>query len=128
MKTLILKRTTSSEAGTFGMFLNAETLVPICLSLEKPWRFNEKEKSSIPLGVYVCKRIDSKKFSVADVPGRRGIQIEIFNREPESRGCIAPGTSFLREHGVVVGIGQSELAFGILNTHIVGDEFLLRVE
>lgn len=129
MKQFDLKRVTYSTRGTFGVLVDSQTLFPIALTLEKPWRDNEREVSCIPGGLYLCKLQDNgEKISVFNVPNRDGIQIETFNYEHQSKGCIALGQALMRENGVVVGVSSSKEAFNILLDAVGKNEFVLKVQ
>ena len=71
---------------------------PFCLTLELPWMNNEKEKSCIPKGEYLCKRIKSphfgEVFQVMDVPNRDNILIHKANWTTDLLGCIGIGEQF----------------------------------
>lgn len=88
----ILKRTYHAD-GTNGTIYYQG--VPICHSIELPWRNNERGVSCIPEGVYELKLRFTDHFGrhylVKDVPGRTMILVHPFNHAvKESRGCIAP--------------------------------------
>lgn len=128
MKQIELQRVCFSPKGTFGVFIDSNTCLPIAFSLEKPWLDNKREISCIPCGTYVCKmKEDGKKILVGNVPGRDGIQIEVFNYEEQSKGCIAAGMELLRKDGVVVGVARSQEAFNLLLDSVGKTEFSLMV-
>ncbi|SRR5260221_10959694 len=94
----ILKRLTKdSEIPTFGVLFH-EGQIPFALTLERPWRNNERGVSCIPIGTYTCKRIQSPKFGntfqVMSVPGRNAIEIHKGNIEDNTHGCILIGEQF----------------------------------
>ena len=72
MKTLVLKRISRSNVATHGVLILNNR--PVCVTLEEPWRDNEKLKSCIPTGVYHCVKYNGTKhknvFFVQDVPLR----------------------------------------------------------
>ena len=96
MKHLILNRTTlqSDPTGTLGeLILNGKI---ICQTLERPWKDNAPEVSCIPVGEYICKRVNSPKFGetfeVTEVPNRTHILFHSGNDAiRDSRGCILLG-------------------------------------
>lgn len=88
----ILKRTYHAE-GTNGTIYHQG--IPICKSIELPWRNNERGQSCIPEGRYELKLRYTDRFGrhylLKDVPGRQLILMHPFNHAlKESRGCIAP--------------------------------------
>lgn len=95
------------------MFVDAER-IPICLSLELPWRENAKNISCIPLGIYTCSPEWNSDYGrhiyrVHNVPDRSGILIHPYNLVSEARGCIAPGMAFdpVKGYPGVTGSGVS---------------------
>lgn len=90
---------TSEEYGTFGALL-IEFTAPFA-TLEPPWRNNQpwngdhNEVSCIPLGNYICKKVDHRRFGetfeVCDVPNRTGILFHVGNYRIDTVGCILPG-------------------------------------
>ena len=69
-----------------------------CKTLELKYRDNQKNISSIPKGIYTCKRRFSIKFGwvyeVQNVKGRSGILIHSGNTFFDIQGCILLGDSF----------------------------------
>lgn len=68
----------------------------IFYSLELPYKNNEKNISSVPLGSYQCVRHWSRKFpyqhlQLLDVPNRSGILIHAGNTVKDTTGCILIG-------------------------------------
>jgi hypothetical protein len=96
MKTLILKRQSTFEDGTFGVLLDG--VRPFAVTLERQWLDNKKNESCIPEGEYVCRRVISPRFGetfeVTDVPNRTYILFHKGNIEEHSRGCILIGEQF----------------------------------
>lgn len=93
---LILVRTYFPE-GTNGV-LQCEGKT-ICLTIELPWRNNEKRVSCIPEGNYVLKKRFSAKFKWhLEVIGVSGRSLILFhpanNAQRELHGCIAPVTKY----------------------------------
>ena len=72
---MILKRVEHSDKCTRGVLIHEDEI--IALTLENPWRDNTPNISCIPIGTYLCKRVDSPKFGdtfeVSDVSGRTHI-------------------------------------------------------
>lgn len=91
---LILSRTYFPD-GTNGK-LEVEGKL-ICLTIELPWKENEKRVSCIPEGKYFIRKRYSKKFEyhleVLDVKNRSFILFHPANNaQKELNGCIAPVT------------------------------------
>lgn len=82
--------------GTFGVFLDDD--IPFCVTLELPWKNNERGKSCIPADSYICKRVDSPKFGdtfeVQKVPGRSLIRFHSVNIPKDTHGCIGLAEMF----------------------------------
>lgn len=100
-----LARVSYTVYGTFGVLLRetrgfAEERInlPFCVTLENPWIDNLPNVSCIPLGLYLCKRIDSPKFGdsfeVTGVEGRTHIIFHKGNMELDTKGCILLGRAF----------------------------------
>lgn len=69
--------------------------IPLCKTIELPWRNNERGQSCIPEGRYELKLRYTERFGrhylVKHVANRQMILIHPFNHAlKESRGCIAP--------------------------------------
>lgn len=101
-----LIRVSSSVDFTIGSLgING---VPVCWSLELPWRNNEREVSCIPEGSYSAKKERHHKFGdvlrISGVPERDGILVHIGNYLKDTRGCILPGIQLgnLHDGGVEV--------------------------
>lgn len=101
MPDMVLSRAPSSAFGTFGM-LRVES-VPFAVTLERRWENNRpsvegKPGSCIPVGRYLCKRVQSPKFGntfeVTGVPGRSKILFHKGNLDDDSHGCILVGEQF----------------------------------
>lgn len=92
----IIKRIAETKDGTFGVLLDNGQ--PIALTCENQWFDNEINKSCIPLGSYVCQRVESPRFGetfeVIAVPNRSHILFHKGNTEDDTRGCILLGEQF----------------------------------
>jgi len=113
-------RLRSTQKVTMGALLVNSKLM--CFTLEPPWRMNEKGKSCIPVGEYVCQKYRSKKFETMclklfDVYGRENIAIHPGNSVEETKGCILPGlmTGGLHNNETVL---QSRLALDTIVTNL----------
>lgn len=84
----------------------------LCLTLEPPWKNNERKVSCIPAGVYVCKQRKSEKakgmtFEVMNVPGRSSILFHPGNTVMDTEGCILVGMQvgdWLSPHSVALSL------------------------
>lgn len=108
--TFDIKRVSPLHDATLGVMLDQDN-VPVCLTTELPWKFNRPFVSCIPPGLYEAIKVLSPSrgyevFQFVEVPDRSSIQIHIANAgtrvigdlgETELQGCIAPGTSYLRD-------------------------------
>lgn len=102
MRTINLKRSTSTEDGTFGV-VTLDDNITTFNSLELPWKDNDSSISCIPTGTYLCNWINSPKhgpcYEVMDVPNRSMIEIHSANfagdiakgKLSQLLGCIALG-------------------------------------
>ena len=101
MKVFTIKSFPSTKEGTFGVMFEPNKegeLIPFCLTLERKWLNNEKGKSCIPRGEYLCRRVQSQKFGdtfeVTAVPNRSEILFHKGNLDDDSHGCILVGEMF----------------------------------
>lgn len=91
---LYLHRSYYAE-GTNGVLTVNTDPVPLCFTIELPWRDNRKNQSCIPAGTYQLKLRYSPRFKwhlhVQRVPGRSLILFHPANHAMlELQGCIAP--------------------------------------
>ena len=130
MKYLTLKRLTLNESFTFGVFSDSETCIPLCVSLELPWKNNDSFVSCIPTGEYNVVKYSSDKyrdcFQILDVPGRDGVLIHTGNTTEDTTGCPLTGTSFgmLKNKPAVLG---SKNALDIIKVWANNNSFRLKV-
>ena len=107
LKEINLVRGNYHEKGTTGQ-LNDETGAKICLTLEEPWKDNQKGISCIPEGRYRCTRYISPKLKrrgskdpevilLHDVPNRSYVQIHVGNTLEDVKGCIMTGENMARK-------------------------------
>lgn len=93
---LKLVRVTTGTDGTFGVLIKDG--VPLCVTLELPWRDNERSISCIPEGQYEIFPVNSPRFGrtfqVAAVPGRSNILFHAGNTIDDTSGCILLGQSY----------------------------------
>ncbi|MCK5612062.1 hypothetical protein KAR91_59880 [Candidatus Pacearchaeota archaeon] len=123
MTHIILNRVAQSKAGTYGtLILNH---IPLCVTLELPWKDNEQDISCIPNGVYGCSRYTSERrgkvWKVHDVPNRTDILFHKGNYISEILGCILVGRAFTSK-----GIAYSRDALAELNKKLP-DSFALSI-
>lgn len=68
------------------------------VTLEPPWHNNQEDISCIPVGQYLCQRIESphfgETFEVTGVPHRTHILFHKLNLITETKGCIGVGEEF----------------------------------
>ena len=110
-----------SDTCTSG-YIAAEGKI-ICYSLEKPWKGNAPEISSIPAGTYTASlRYDHKdrwRVELKDVPGRKNIQIHIGNTPADSKGCILVGAKLNPD---LCSVQDSAVAYRALKKAFYGTE------
>lgn len=124
MKTILLKTIHENIHGTFGVMIGMSDQMILCVTLEKNWRNNEQNISCIPPGLYHCEWNPKQGvFEVLDVPGRTEIQIEGFNYESESLGCIGVATTLTYR-----GILNCEGAMIDIRDYTDCEPFYLKVE
>ena len=129
MKFLHLVRVGQSDAGTFGVLVYEH--VPFAVTLERPWKENQANISSIPAGDYRCKRVDSPKFGntfeITDVPGRSHVLFHKGNRTADTLGCVLVGESFATDKKIPI-IADSSGGYAEFKALLINeDEFLLRI-
>jgi len=117
MKTLIIRRITTGENGTFGALVFENT--PFAVTLEREWLDNRPSTgnipgSCIPEGEYYCERVNSPRFGntfeVTDVFNRSHILFHKGNLDDDSRGCILVGEEY-GKFGVDNGIKSSKAGY-----------------
>lgn len=91
-----LIRIADNRIASYGVLIHDRT--PFAVSLERPWRNNERNVSCIPPGTYECRRVKSPRFGetfqVMDVPGRSQILFHKGNIDADTHGCICVGEAF----------------------------------
>lgn len=121
-RSLVLVRDKRTERCTLGkLCLDG---VPVCDTLELPWRENKSQISCIPCGTYpvVFREDPGSKYAyrhlhVQDVPGRSWILVHIGNYPEDTLGCILPGMTRGRDY-----VGHSGDAFNKLMALLEGSE------
>ena len=96
-----LKRLSRTPTATYGMLEVCDGPIVIfkCVTLELPWRNNQKNISCIPAGEYPMDFEWSNSFKrdlweLKEVPGRSEVKIHAANYYEQLRGCIALGSAF----------------------------------
>lgn len=76
-----------------------DVIIHTAVSLELPWRNNQKNISCIPARNYCCSKRYSQKHGhhliIEDVPNRSYILFHPFNHINETEGCIGVGSHFV---------------------------------
>lgn len=97
MQRITLKRAFEVDGATLGVL--AAPGIEL-LTLELPWRNNEKLRSCIPLGKYLIQRHRSPNFGecfeVIGVPNRDDILFHAGNVPSDTHGCILLGLQYGR--------------------------------
>lgn len=108
---LHLVRIFDNGEATYGCLVHEGR--PRWLTVELPWRNNERKVSCIPPGDYPCMRYKSYQhgdtYLVTEVPGRSLIMFHPGNSSVDTKGCILPGMEFSRV-GESWGIARSRKA------------------
>jgi hypothetical protein len=94
-------RTIDTGTQTNGVLyvIDGEKILFECVTMELPWKDNERRVSCIPTGEYKAVKHRSPKFGeslwIKDVPNRAEILIHPANHARQLLGCIAPGQKLL---------------------------------
>jgi len=98
----VLKRVVENNFCTLGVFLKDD--IPVCLTLELPWRFNQVDISCIPRGVYKCEKYISARhgncIAIHNVVNRSGILFHSGNDHRDTEECVLSGTESLTIKGI----------------------------
>ena len=94
---MIIKRVSYLPEGTFGVII--QDGIPFALTGELPWLNNLPQKSCIPIGKYICKRVNSPKFgNTFEITGVKGRTNILFHKgnvpKKDSKGCVLIGEQF----------------------------------
>lgn len=114
---LYLTRVQALDTGTYGV-LHVVGQAPFCVTLELPWRDNQRRVSSIPDGHYRCARVNSPKFGdtfeITGVPGRSHVLFHAGNDTGDTEGCVLVGNQYADLDGDGVrDIGASRIAWNV---------------
>ena len=119
---ITLLRTHMTDTETVGVLCHNG--IPLCFTLEVPWRDNHQNESCIPPGMYSLTRFVSEQHGVTlqveDVPHRTGILFHCGNRCTDTKGCILVGQEFAKlppTHGVV--LYDSRKAFDLYISELI---------
>ncbi len=122
-----LRRVARTSNETFGVMVRNE--VPLCVTLEPEWWFNEKNRSCIPPGTYLCTPVTSPNYGKTweiVVPGRELVRFHWGNRDDQTRACPLLARRYSGErHGLDV--LESKLAIEQFRGAQPWEEFELRV-
>lgn len=137
MTRLLLVRAQSTEQGTPGMLMH-EQGGRLALTLELPWKDNQRRRSCIPTGQYPVRLVQVPKhglvYCVGHVPGRDSILIHTGNvagdvekgLESDVLGCILVGEKRGYRRGQVA-IFDSRTAFRKFMAEMNGRPFTLEI-
>jgi hypothetical protein len=96
MKKATLIRVAMRPDVTFGVFMFEGK--PLCVTLEDPWKNNQRNISCIPTGVYKCVPHNGAKYKgvwrLENVPNRAAILIHAGNSTSDTEGCILVGSEY----------------------------------
>lgn len=140
---ITLKRVSKTKQGVFGVLIGNDNL-PICVTLENPWLNNERNKSCIPFGRYICYLHISNKFKITTfmvgaVTDRSEIIFHAGNTIKDTLGCILVGryytefssespTSYRDSIELTPGVGESRLALTRMMESLDGlESFVLEI-
>jgi hypothetical protein len=97
----------------------------VSYTLERPWKENQQNVSSIPAGTYKAivryDHTDHWRVELLDVPNRTNVQIHIGNEVDESKGCILVGTKLGADLCSIVG-GTSAPAYKKIKAAFYGTD------
>lgn len=126
-------RPTSTTAKGF-VFNEKNELVFEFVTLELPWKDNERNVSCIPEGEYLVKKMPptSKRkyqyFWVQDVPGRDSILWHPGNYTRDILGCVLPGEELVDiDNDGIIDVTNTTATLKIL-TALMPEKFKLTIE
>ena len=130
MKTLTLSRAISNDKGTVGLLSHEG--VPFLVTLELPYKDNQRDISCIPAGGYTCEWHNSFKFGecyrLLDVKDRNEILIHAGNETKDTHGCILVGRGFGIIQVPSVYLAESKLGLEKLYSLTNKEHFRLIIE
>ena len=128
MERIELVRTQKLKSHTRGYLLYKDIDL---VTLELPWKENQRRISCIPDGIYTCIKHTSPTFGeciwIQDVPDRSEILIHTGNYTTDTLGCVLVGLDFadLNKDGVHDVIHSKQAMKILLNS--VPDKFTLSI-
>jgi hypothetical protein len=119
------------KKATIGVLKDPEGL-PRMLTLEEPWRKNERKVSCVPEGIYTCNPYNSPKFprvwELQNVKDRSLILFHSGNTVADTEGCILVG-GILTSFGDELAILHSTEALNLLRRLVgVNHSFKLTIK
>jgi len=129
MKNVITISTWCNDDCTIGRLFYKDFK---CLTLELPWRQNQRSISCIPEGVYECGLYHSPKrgpvILLEDVPCRTFIEIHPGNFVRQIEGCICVGDSIkYLDNDTVLDVANSVRTFDKLMSIIELDKLHIAI-
>jgi len=123
VKKVTLVRFAYTPIGTFG---HLSVGAASWLTIERPWKGNERNVSCIPIGEYELIHTmfrrntpdisdDYPAYQVMDVPGRTFIKLHVANTMLDVAGCIGTGMNL----GYIKGL------WAVTSSRIAYDQFML---
>lgn len=123
MKLITLLRIAEFPAyGTFGVLMDEG--LPICTTIERVWKNNQRGVSCIPEGEFDCKRGwynrgNYATFEIKCLP-REQVKFHKGNLDESSHGCIILGESF----DPVWNLKDNKMDYGILSSGKAMGQFM----
>lgn len=119
-----LVRVSQSFHGTFGVLI--KDMIPLCVTLEKPYVNNQNNISCSPAGTYQVKKHNGAHFQnvweLVDVKNRQGILIHNGNTLADTEGCILVGRGFAYDGTIFSSVDALNYLRGVLP-----DDFTLMI-
>jgi hypothetical protein len=101
---MILRLTRIAELKGVTLGILTFDGMPRMMTLEPPWKDNEREVSCIPPGTYKAVRFVSPKhgttFQLTNVPDRDSIEFHPGNSLRDTKGCILVGMKVTDDYGM----------------------------
>ncbi len=131
MKNVLLVRTETGPAGTFGRIASG------CFQAYSVERPTNGDHPCIPAGVYHFALVDSPRHGrvyeakPGEIKGRTNIQVHVFNHASESLGCIGLGRAIMdiqkKDGTMCQGVSSSLECTRAFMAEMDGEEFQLTV-
>ena len=112
---IILQRLTTSDNGTFGILIKDDR--PFLVTLELPWKDNQRNISCIPAATYKATKVFSEHFQkylfiLSNIVNRDAVEMHIGNDIRDTHGCI------------LLGMQYSLASYAIVNSKLAFDSFM----